>query len=90
MLDWCEGWRAPLRLKTGSRPQNIYAVRADLSSPNIGLRASEDDRGTEWYVNTLDFAENVRPNSRLSCQIEMSEELDGLTVILPAKQVDVS
>ena len=47
------------RLTTGSRPQNIYAVRADLSSPNIGLRASEDDRGTEWYVNTLDFAENV-------------------------------
>lgn len=29
-------------------------------------------------------------NSRLSCQIEMNEELDGLTVILPSEQIDVS
>lgn len=29
-------------------------------------------------------------NSRLSCQIEMNEELDGLTVVLPSEQVDVS
>jgi exopolysaccharide biosynthesis protein len=47
------------RITGGSRPQNIYAVRADLSSPNIGLHASADDRGTEWYVDTLTFAENV-------------------------------
>jgi 2Fe-2S ferredoxin len=31
-----------------------------------------------------------KENSRLSCQIEMNEDLDGLTVILPSKQVDVS
>lgn len=31
-----------------------------------------------------------KENSRLSCQIEMSEELDGLTVILPSSQLDVS
>ena len=28
-----------------------------------------------------------QPNSRLSCQIKVSEELDGLVVRLPAKQV---
>ncbi|MBO9352656.1 2Fe-2S iron-sulfur cluster binding domain-containing protein [Bordetella petrii] len=28
-----------------------------------------------------------RPNSRLCCQIEMSEALDGLTVRLPAAQI---
>jgi len=28
-----------------------------------------------------------QPNSRLSCQIRVSEELDGLVVRLPAKQV---
>jgi ferredoxin, 2Fe-2S len=28
-----------------------------------------------------------QPNSRLSCQIEMAEDLDGLVVRLPAKQV---
>ncbi len=47
------------RLLSGSRPQNVYAVRADLSSPNIGLHASADVRSTEWYVDTLTFAENV-------------------------------
>ncbi|MCK1509365.1 2Fe-2S iron-sulfur cluster-binding protein [Bradyrhizobium sp. 18] len=30
----------------------------------------------------LDFAEARRESSRLSCQIELSEELDGLTVTL--------
>jgi len=34
----------------------------------------------------LDFAFEVRPNSRLSCQIKVSEELDGLSVTTPAKQ----
>jgi len=28
----------------------------------------------------------VKPNSRLSCQIEMSDELDGLTVHMPESQ----
>ncbi|MFW2448620.1 MAG: 2Fe-2S iron-sulfur cluster-binding protein [Qipengyuania pacifica] len=31
-----------------------------------------------------------KESSRLSCQIEMSEELDGLAVVLPSEQVDVS
>ena len=34
----------------------------------------------------LDFAENVEPNSRLSCQIKVTEELDGLIVRLPESQ----
>jgi ferredoxin, 2Fe-2S len=34
----------------------------------------------------LDFAENVEPNSRLSCQIKVTEELDGLVVRLPESQ----
>jgi ferredoxin, 2Fe-2S len=34
----------------------------------------------------LDFAENVEPNSRLSCQIKITEELDGLVVRLPESQ----
>ena len=34
----------------------------------------------------LDFAENVEDNSRLSCQIKVSEELDGLVVRMPASQ----
>ena len=34
----------------------------------------------------LDFAYDVRPTSRLSCQIRMSDALDGLTVHIPEKQ----
>ena len=34
----------------------------------------------------LDFAEDVRENSRLSCQIRVTAELDGLVVRLPSRQ----
>ena len=34
----------------------------------------------------LDFAENVEANSRLSCQIRVTEELDGLVVRMPESQ----
>ena len=34
----------------------------------------------------LDFAFDVRPTSRLSCQIRVSDELDGLTVTVPDRQ----
>ena len=34
----------------------------------------------------LDFGYDVRPNSRLSCQIKMTDELDGLVVSTPDKQ----
>ena len=34
----------------------------------------------------LDFAFDVRPTSRLSCQIKMTDELDGLVVHTPEKQ----
>ncbi len=34
----------------------------------------------------LDFAFDVRPTSRLSCQIRVKDELDGLIVRTPARQ----
>ena len=34
----------------------------------------------------LDFANEVEPTSRLSCQIKVTEALDGLIVRLPASQ----
>jgi 2Fe-2S ferredoxin len=34
----------------------------------------------------LDFAYDVRPTSRLSCQIKVSEALDGLVVRVPERQ----
>jgi 2Fe-2S ferredoxin len=34
----------------------------------------------------LDFAENVEPNSRLSCQIKLTDDLEGLVVRMPQSQ----
>ncbi len=34
----------------------------------------------------LDFAYDVRPNSRLSCQIKVRDALDGLVVNVPERQ----
>jgi 2Fe-2S ferredoxin len=40
----------------------------------------------EMEEDMLDFAFDVRPSSRLSCQIKVSEALDGLVVRVPEKQ----
>ena len=41
---------------------------------------------SQMEEDMLDFASDVRPNSRLSCQIKVTEALDGLIVTTPAKQ----
>jgi ferredoxin, 2Fe-2S len=41
---------------------------------------------SEMEETMLDFAENVEDNSRLSCQISVSDELDGLIVRMPKSQ----
>lgn len=40
----------------------------------------------EMEEDMLDFAFDVRPNSRLSCQIKVTEDMDGLVVRVPEKQ----
>ncbi len=34
----------------------------------------------------LDFAYDVKPNSRLSCQIKVTAALDGLKIMTPDRQ----
>jgi 2Fe-2S ferredoxin len=34
----------------------------------------------------LDFAFEVKPNSRLTCQVKVKPELDGLIVRVPSRQ----
>jgi 2Fe-2S ferredoxin len=41
---------------------------------------------TPMEEDMLDFGFDVRPNSRLSCQIKITPELDGLTVTTPERQ----
>src|SRR6476646_5960921 len=47
-----------------------------------------DKTGTpsQMEEDMLDFAFDVRDQSRLSCQIKLKPELDGLVVRVPAKQ----
>jgi 2Fe-2S ferredoxin len=40
----------------------------------------------EMEEDMLDFAFDVRDTSRLSCQITVTEDLDGLVVRVPAQQ----
>ena len=41
---------------------------------------------SEMEEDMLDFAFDVRPTSRLSCQIKVTDALDGLVVQVPEKQ----
>lgn len=47
------------------------------------LPASEEEE------DMLDFAAGARRTSRLSCQIELTAEMDGLTVSVPAESNDI-
>ena len=48
--------------------------------------AEKTGEAEEMEKDMLDFAFDVEDNSRLSCCIKGSDELDGLTVRLPEKQ----
>ena len=41
---------------------------------------------SQMEEDMLDFAYDIRPNSRLSCQIRVRDELDGLVVHTPERQ----
>jgi len=41
---------------------------------------------TPMEEDMLDFGFDVRPTSRLSCQIKITEDLEGLTVSTPERQ----
>jgi ferredoxin, 2Fe-2S len=56
---------------------HVYVDEAWLS--RTGQRSSIEE-------SMLDFVEKVQPNSRLSCQIRVSDELNGLIVRMPESQ----
>ena len=85
-LDAIEGWRVmeiirdhglPIKAECGGccacATCHVY-VDDDWLNKLVDLREEEEDM--------LDEAMDVQDNSRLSCQIIMSEELDGLRVSL--------
>ena len=90
MLEGIDGWRVmevirdyglPIKAECGGACAcatcHVYVDEA--------WRDKTGERST-MEVSMLDFAENVQPNSRLSCQIRVSDDLDGLIVRLPENQ----
>ena len=57
---------------------HVY-VDADWSARIPAIEAMEEDM--------LDFAFEPKENSRLSCQITVTEAMDGLVLRLPEKQI---
>jgi 2Fe-2S ferredoxin len=53
-----------------------------ISEDWMDVVGTPDDLETEL----LDVAEDVKNNSRLSCQVKVSEEMDGLIVTTPESQ----
>ncbi|MEO1731413.1 MAG: 2Fe-2S iron-sulfur cluster-binding protein [Pseudomonadota bacterium] len=45
-------------------------------------------RSSEEEEDMLDFAAGVRRTSRLSCQIELTPDMEGLTVSVPVESTD--
>ena len=84
-----------LSIMEGAVQNNIPGIDADCGGlcacgtchvfvePNwlskVGERSEMED-------SMLEYTESVKSNSRLSCQIKISEELEGLTVQLPEEQ----
>ncbi len=43
-------------------------------------------KADEYEQDMLEFAADATQQSRLSCQITMSDELDGITITIPTRQ----
>lgn len=84
-----------LSVMEGAIKNNVPGIDADCGGacacatchvyvdPAFEARTGEKSAMEE---SMLDFAENVEPNSRLSCQIKVTDDLDGLIVRLPESQ----
>ena len=72
------------------KPQYGGALEIVTIYPTIVYVAEEWEAVTgqpqPMEEDMLDFAFDVRPNSRLSCQIRVRPELDGLVVHTPTRQ----
>ncbi len=84
-----------LSVMEGAVKNNVPGIDADCGGAcacatcHVYVDAAWKDKvGTpsEMEKSMLDFAENVEANSRLSCQIKVSDEVEGLIVRMPESQ----
>ena len=85
-----------LSVMQGAIENNVRGVIAECGGAcscatcHVYVDAAWVDRGSEKgevEESLLEAVCDLQPNSRLSCQIKVTEELDGLVVRMPAKQV---
>ena len=84
-----------LSVMEGAVKNNIPGIDADCGGA-CACATCHVYVDAEWLAKTgeassmeqsmLDFANDVETNSRLSCQIKVSDDLDGLIVRLPKSQ----
>ena len=84
-----------LSVMEGAVQNNIPGIDADCGG-SMACATCHVYVKEEWFnkltkpeegeQDMLDMAFEPKKNSRLSCQILVSDELDGLTVITPSKQ----
>ncbi len=79
----------------GAVKNNIRGIDADCGGACAcatchvyvdGAWVSRTGQRSAMEESMLDFVEDVQPNSRLSCQIRVTDELDGLVVRMPESQ----
>jgi 2Fe-2S ferredoxin len=84
-----------LSVMEGAVKNNIPGIDADCGGACAcatchvyvdGAWTSKTGEKSAMEESMLDFAENVEDNSRLSCQIKVSDSLDGLVVRMPESQ----
>ena len=84
-----------LSVMEGAVQQNIPGIDADCggSMACATCHVYVDDnwfekipKAEDAEIDMIDMAFEPKKNSRLSCQITVTEELDGLTVTTPEKQ----
>ncbi|RZJ94191.1 MAG: 2Fe-2S iron-sulfur cluster binding domain-containing protein [Brevundimonas sp.] len=87
--------RAGLSVMEGAIRNNVPGIDADCGGAcacatcHVYVDAAwleQTGKPSAMEESMLDFAENVEPNSRLSCQIRATDALDGLVVRLPENQ----
>jgi len=85
-----------LTVMEGAVQNNIPGIDADcgggMACATCHVYVKEDwfdkiNKKNEGEDDMLDQAFEPRKNSRLSCQIQVSDDIDGLEVNLPKKQI---
>lgn len=87
-VDVAEGWS----LMEGAVKHQVPGIDADCGGAcacatcHVYVGPGWEDKlpaKTDMEETMLDFAPEVKPNSRLSCQLRMRQDLDGIVLYVP-------